>query len=353
MKATRYLHDYYAHLVRNYVLRQEERFLAMAADLGRAALRREVPLEEIAAMHDTVLLALAEERPDFTAASVVHLASPPFMEVLMAYGLAFRDQMEQRHAIEAQLLQARDAAEAASRAKSDFLASMSHELRTPLNAVIGFADIISSELFGPVGTERYREDARNIAEAGRHLLELISDILDVTKVGSGHMALDADEIDLVEIIETCVRMIHIRAEHAGLSLMTNVDAGVPRLLADRMRVKQMLLNLLSNAMKFTPPGGRISISAYEDETNEGIVIRITDTGIGMKAEDIPRALAPFVQLETGIARRYEGPGLGLALVKSLVELHEGTFTLTSTPGKGTQAEIRFPSSRAVRLSYCI
>ncbi|KAF0140825.1 MAG: Sensor protein [Rhodospirillaceae bacterium] len=236
----------------------------------------------------------------------------------MAYGSAFRDQLEQRRAIEV-----------ASRAKSDFLASMSHELRTPLNAVIGFADIIAGEMFGPIGTERYREDARNIAEAGRHLLNLISDILDVSKVSSGRMVLDEEEINLVEAINTCIRMMQIRVERAGLSLTTNIVTALPRLLANEMRIKQILLNLLSNAMKFTPSGGRIHVTAHEDERNEGIIIRVTDTGIGINAEDIPCVLAPFVQLETGAARRYEGSSLGL--VKGLIEMHDGSFALTNAP----------------------
>ncbi|MBF0129680.1 MAG: HAMP domain-containing histidine kinase [Alphaproteobacteria bacterium] len=352
MKSNHYLRAYYADLVHSYVLNQEERFLSMAADLGRSALRREVPLEEIVELHDQILLDLAKSRPDFSLSSAIKLASPPLMRMLTAYGEAFREQLEQQRSVETQLLHAKDAAELASRAKSDFLAGMSHELRTPLNAIIGFSDIIASEIFGPIGTERYREDARNIGEAGRHLLELISDILDISKMGSGQLALDETDIDLMEVIPACTRMLKIRAEEAGLRVIIDVAPGLPRLRADALRVKQMLLNLISNATKFTSAGGTISVTAHENEKDE-IVISVTDTGIGMSSEDIPRALSPFVQLDSVMTRRYGGPGIGLALVNSLIELHDGTLEINSQPGIGTEATLRFPAVRAVRATYCI
>ncbi|MEO5375085.1 MAG: ATP-binding protein [Alphaproteobacteria bacterium] len=352
MKANQYLRSYYADLVRSYIQHEEERFLSMASDLGRSALRREIPLEEVAEMHDAVLLDIAKSRPEFTVADVVRLASPPFLEMVMAYGMAFRDQLEQRRAVEAQLLQAKDAAEIASRAKSDFLASMSHELRTPLNAVIGFADIIAGEYFGPVGTDRYREDARNIGEAGRHLLDLISDILDVSKVGAGQMVLGEEEMNLIETVDSCVRMVRVRAENAGLRVEVAIEPALPLLRGDRRRVKQILLNLLSNAVKFTPSGGAVVVTVTLDE-DDSVVIAVSDTGIGMAPEDIPRALTPFVQLDSGTARRFDGPGIGLALVKSLVELHEGVLVVESTVGNGTTATVRFPPARVIRPSYCI
>lgn len=352
MKANHYLRSYYAELVRGYVQHGEEKYLSMASDLGRSALRREIPLEEVADMHDEVLLDLADKQPQLTLADAVRLASPPLLEMLMAYGMAFRDQLEQRRAVEAQLLKTKDAAEIASRAKSDFLASMSHELRTPLNAVIGFADIIAEEMFGPVGTERYREDARNIGMAGRHLLDLISDILDVSKVGTGQMLLDEEEMNLIETIDTCVRMIRVRGENAGLRISVDIAPALPLLRGDKLRVKQILLNLLSNAVKFTPAGGEVSLTAAVDNS-DAIIISVTDSGIGMAPEDIPRALAPFVQLDTGTARRYDGPGIGLALVKSLIELHDGFFVIESEVGVGTVATVRFPPTRVVRPTYCI
>ncbi|MBF0563220.1 MAG: hypothetical protein HQL37_14680, partial [Alphaproteobacteria bacterium] len=268
MKANQYLRTYYTDLVRSYVLHQEERFLAMAADLGRSALRREIPLEEIADMHDGVLLALAERNPRLTLANAVRLASPPFMEMLMAYGMAFREQLDQRQAVEAQLLEARDAAELASHAKSDFLASMSHERRTPLNAVIGFADMLEAEIFGPLGDKHYKDYAASIGEAGRHLLNLITNILEASQIGSGELLLDIEEIDIGELASGCVRMMRGKAETNGLEIIVKISPSLPNVRVDRRRFKQILFNLLSNALKFTPPGGQVTVSIKENKSDE-------------------------------------------------------------------------------------
>ncbi|MFN3077678.1 MAG: sensor histidine kinase [Alphaproteobacteria bacterium] len=352
MKANQYLRAYYTDLVRSYVLHQEERFLVMAADLGRSALRRDVPLEEIVELHNGVLLGLAASHPRMGLTEAVRLTSPPLMEVLMAYGMAFREHMEQRRTMEEQLLEARDTVEIASNVKTDFLANMSHELRTPLNAVLGFAEMLDAEIFGPIGDEHYREYAQSIGEAGRRLLDLINDLLEASRIGGGFHLLNEEEVGLYETVTTCLRMMQMRAEHNGLQVETDLPPGLPNVRVDRLRFKQILLNLLSNAMKFTPRGGRITVKVRENAADE-IVLSIIDTGIGMRPEDIPRALAPFVQLDTGTARRFEGPGLGLALAKSLIEQHDGKIELRSQLGVGTEAEIRLPPHRVVRSTYCI
>ena len=243
------------------------------------------------------------------------------------------------------LAQALAVAAAANRAKSVFLAAVSHELRTPLNAIIGFSDMLGMEMFGPLGSKRYRDYASDIHQSGVHLLEVINDILDLSRIDAGDTRLDEEKVDLRRLIGLSLKMIRPQALAAGVELVADVDTMLPTMRADPRRLKQALINLLGNAVKFTPAKGTITVSARE--TGEGVAIAVTDTGIGIAQEDIPRALERFGQVDSRLSRKYEGVGLGLPLAKQFVELHGGTLTLESTLNIGTTVTIILPASRVV------
>jgi signal transduction histidine kinase len=243
----------------------------------------------------------------------------------------------------AQLSAALDAAQAANKSKSAFLASMSHELRTPLNAVLGFSETMLGELLGPLGAPRYREYLESIHASGAHLLSLINDILDIARFDAGHGELVEDIFDPAAEITDAERMMAAQARKAGVTLITELSPDIPHLRADRRRVRQILLNLLSNALKFTHAGGTVTVRAYL--TAEGLAIEVTDTGIGMRREDFSKALEPFGQVDSSLARKYEGPGLGLPLTRQMVELHGGRLTLESVLGQGTTVTVILPAAR--------
>jgi len=234
----------------------------------------------------------------------------------------------------------------ANTAKSDFLALMSHELRTPLNAIIGFSEVLGNELFGPLGHARYREYANDVHGAGRHLLALINDILDLSKAAAGKFELNCDEIAPSDIIGECLKLTRGKAHEGGLRLSCELAQGLPNLLVDRLRFKQILLNLCSNAVKFTPPGGAVHVRARQSEAGD-FVIEVQDSGIGMSPEQVPVALEPFRQIASPFARNTEGTGLGLALVKSLVECHDGVLEIESALHRGTTVRVILPPSRTV------
>ncbi len=241
-----------------------------------------------------------------------------------------------------------DEAEAANRAKSEFLAAMSHELRTPLNAIIGFSEIIKDETFGPVGSARYRDYANDINDSGQHLLALINDILDLSKVESGADELHEVLVEVPEIIESALRLVRQRADQGGIGLELDLPDDLPLLCADERKLRQILVNLLTNAVKFTDEGGKITMRAW-CRTDSGFVFQIADVGIGIAPEDIPKALSQFGQVDSDLNRKYEGTGLGLPLTKALVELHGGCFDLQSQVGVGTTVTLRFPESRVIRF----
>lgn len=255
------------------------------------------------------------------------------------------DVTEQMRA-ERTLREAKELAELASRAKSEFLANMSHELRTPLNAIIGFSEMMMGEMLGPIGTPAYRDYATSINESGSHLLDVINDILDVSRVEAGKLDLEPEPVYLRPVFDASLRLIQQRADSRGVRLVRSWPDDLPPLLGEPRRFKQVMLNLLANAVKFTPEGGTVTLSARRLEGG-GIEISVTDTGIGMKPEDIPRALTPFTQVDSSLARRYEGTGLGLPLAKTLVELHNGTLSIVSAPNQGTTVLLRFPASQIV------
>ncbi len=238
---------------------------------------------------------------------------------------------------------AREKAEEANRVKSEFLANMSHELRTPLNAVIGFSEIMKDELFGPLDPQ-YREYAASIHASGRHLLDLINDVLDLSKIEAGRFEIAAEETDLAALLHECKVLLQERMQSAGLHGRYEIPDDLPPMELDERRVKQVVLNLLSNAIKFTPPGGSVTLRAGRREDG-GVSISVIDTGIGMSADEIPRALAKFGQIDGELSRAHDGTGLGLPIAKSLIEMHEGRLEITSEKGKGTEMRIWLPASR--------
>jgi signal transduction histidine kinase len=257
----------------------------------------------------------------------------------------FRLQEENRAADDA-LRIAKEAAEAASRAKSDFLAIVSHELRTPLNAIIGFSNLMIEGLHGPVGNETYVEYLRDINTSGLDLLKIINEILELSKAEAGKLDLSEEEVATAEIVAAVCRMIAPKAAAAGLTLDASLSLDLPLLFCDPLRLKQILLNLLSNAVKFTPSGGRIEVKASADPAT-GLAIIIRDTGIGIAPQDLPRVMQPFEQVDSSLSRAHEGTGLGLPLAKAMIELHGGELKIESVLGGGTVVTAIFPPERLV------
>ena len=247
---------------------------------------------------------------------------------------------------EFELRKAKEVAESANRAKSQFLATMSHELRTPLNAIIGFSEIIKGETFGPVGSPRYREYACDIFESGEHLLLLINDILDLCKVENGKDELAEKVIEVPALLQSSATLVRERAEVGEVALKIDVADDPPRLFVDQRKLKQILVNLLSNAIKFTEPGGAVTLKAWS-RPDSGYVFQVIDNGIGIALGDIPKALSQFGQVEGDLNRNYEGVGIGLPLAKALTELHGGSLDLQSEIGVGTTVTVRLPSERLV------
>jgi PAS domain S-box-containing protein len=279
------------------------------------------------------------EAREFEAIGINRLSDP----AVGGHVVTFHD-ITERNVTERQLRATSLRAEAASRAKSEFLANMSHELRTPLNAILGFSEILTQGLFGPLGDPRYHDYAEDIHRSGTHLLTVISGILDLSKAEAGHLELHESIIHLPDAMDASLATVRAQAERAGVALVVAAPGNLPQLLVDEGKLRQILINLLSNAIKFTPEGGRVSLEAGLDAAG-GIAIHVRDTGIGMAPEEIPLALQPFQQIDSRLSRRYEGTGLGLPLSKRLAELHGAGLEIDSTPGRGTRVTVRIPPER--------
>jgi two-component system cell cycle sensor histidine kinase PleC len=230
-------------------------------------------------------------------------------------------------------------AETANRSKSEFLANMSHELRTPLNAIIGFSEMMEAGIFGPLGSDKYKEYSTDIRASGQHLLELINDILDMSKIEAGRMTLEKQQLDLPKVIEESLRLVSGRADVASVKIVDQMSA-LPPVEGDKRAIKQVMLNLLSNAIKFTPAGGEIRLRGSAQ--GGFISISVEDTGIGIPASALPKIGRPFEQVENQHSKTHKGTGLGLALSRSLVELHGGSLEIRSTEGVGTTVSFTLP-----------
>ena len=257
---------------------------------------------------------------------------------------ALETEIHERERIELELRVAKERAEVASRAKSEFLGMMGHELRTPLNAVIGFSELLRSEAMGPLGNDQYRAYAEDIHVSGTELLTRINDILELTKINADDFSLHEEPLDVTEAVESVLSVIAPKAAAAELELDARLESGLPALRADLRAVKQILLNLLSNAIKFTPAGGYVAVGAALDDEGR-LVLEVRDTGIGIEPEHLDRVLQPFSQIDSSLARRFEGTGLGLALTHRLVEMHGGHLDFASERGAGTTVKVVFPRER--------
>ncbi len=237
------------------------------------------------------------------------------------------------------------AAEQANEAKSKFLANMSHELRTPLNAIIGFSDIMQNQRFGPLENPRYREYAGDINASGTHLLGIINDILDLAKIESGQATIESEsEFDAVALVRSACTMVGPLATRQNVELLLDLPAHPVGLVAVERMIRQMLLNILSNALKFTPPSGVVGLR-LELRPNGNLAMMITDTGVGMSASDIKVAMAPFGQVRNAMSASQAGTGLGLPLTKAMMGLHDGKLKIRSRPGEGTSVALIFPAAR--------
>ena len=254
--------------------------------------------------------------------------------------------ISERVRYEAALRKAMEQADAASRAKSEFLGTMSHELRTPLNAIIGFTEIMKEGVMGPIENPHYRSYISDIHFSSTHLLNLINEILNVTKSEAGKLEVQEQVFDLRDVIEAVVRISGPPINKAGVTVRIDLPPELPRLRADEGKTRQVFFNLVSNAVKFTPAGGRIDISGHFDR-DRGLSVTVADTGIGIAPEDLDRVLEPFVQVDSSLSRRHQGTGLGLPAVRGIMQLHGGTIALQSTLGHGTTATITFPPERAI------
>jgi signal transduction histidine kinase len=218
---------------------------------------------------------------------------------------------------------------------------MSHELRTPLNAIIGFAEVIEMRMCGPSAADKYADYAKDIVDSARHLLAVINDILDMSKIEAGRYTIDPQEVSIPELVASCVKIVAGRADAGAIAMLSAIEEGLPSLKVDPRAIKQVLLNLLSNAVKFTPGGGTVTIGARREAT--GVLFYVSDTGLGIPEDQVSRVCEPFHQVDSGLERKHEGTGLGLSISRRLVELHGGRLEIASMPGVGTTVSVRLPA----------
>ena len=278
-----------------------------------------------------------------------HLSQPVLWLGRPAVQISIVD-ISQRKEAEVAVVVAKEEAEHANRAKSEFLAHFSHELRTPLNAIIGFSEIMQQQLFGPLGDARYLDYANDIHQSGAHLLELISDILDFSRIEAGQLERDERVFDVAIVMADCIRLLNSRAKEKGVQLELRTSEPDLRLVADERQTRQMILNLLSNAVKFTRSGSLVTLEVEIGEDGD-MRINVADAGEGMSEEDILRVQEPFIRLESALTSSEEGTGLGLAITKRLAESHGGSLWLDSELGKGTVATVCFPPARVATANF--
>jgi PAS domain S-box-containing protein len=260
--------------------------------------------------------------------------------------VAMHEDITERREAEQKVKKAMEKAEYADRAKSELLANMSHELRTPLNAIIGFSDTLITETFGPLANDKQKEYLNDIHFSGEHLLALINDVLDVSAIEAGKTELNESELELMSTFDDCLKLVSSRAQQGGIKLKCDRKDGFPRLFADERRTKQIVINLLTNAIKFTPQGGEVTLNALQND-DKSLTVTVADTGIGMDPAGIKMAMTEFGQVDSSLARKYEGTGLGLPLTRMLIELHGGEMKIESEPGHGTTVFVNFPVERMI------
>ncbi len=337
--------------VRPLTLQEQPHAVVVARDITAAKLAdeaRRTAMEEMEAVITERTRALRQEIAERQSAErALQQANEQLEERVRARTRELEQEIAERRRIEAEVFAAKELAEQANRAKTVFLANMSHELRTPLNSIIGFTDLLNRQVLGPLGSPKYLEYVRDVNDAGRHLLELINDLLDISRVEIQAFQLNESDVDVGRLLRACARMTSDKTRNACLDLEIDVPGTLPALRGDERRLRQIVLNLLSNARKFTPSGGRIRMSAAID-ADDRLSFAVADTGIGIAAKDLEVVMSMFGQVDDHLTRRHQGAGLGLPLSRRLAELHGAILSLQSEPGKGTMVKVTFPSSRTVR-----
>ena len=300
-----------------------------------------VPILMATGLEDLESIAKAYEAgaTDFIAKPIQWLVLNQRVRYMLRASRAFNQLRDNQERLVASI----QAAQAANRAKTEFLANMSHELRTPLNAIIGFSQLMRDRLHGPLA-DKYGEYAAIVGDSATHLLAIINSVLDLAKAESNRLDLSEEDVDLPPLVALSNSMVAQMARASDIQYRVEVGEALPPFYGDAAKLRQILINLLSNAFKFTPPGGKVTLTVAGDR-QIGLVFRVEDTGIGIAAEQMPVVLTPFGQVESGLTRRYQGIGLGLPLTKSLIELHGGTMEIASEPGVGTIVTARFPAER--------
>jgi signal transduction histidine kinase len=317
---------------------------SLCRELRRRPHSAYVPILMATGLDDVTSIAQAYDAgaTDFIAKPIKWLILQHRVRYMLRAGRAFEELRQNQE----RLIAAKEAAESANRAKSEFLANMSHELRTPLNAIIGFSTIMRDGAFGALN-ERYTDYAKVIVASGTHLLTIINDILDTSSAESNRLVLNEQVVDIPQVAALSTTIIEGMARTAEIDCRIQVADNLPNFYADAVKLNQILINLLSNAIKFTPAGGTVALT-IEIEQDGDLLFCVEDSGIGIPADKMSVALAPFGQVDSGLARKYEGTGLGLPLTKRLVEMHQGTLEIASTPGTGTVVTARFPKARLRR-----